>query len=102
MEAVQKAVSDAVQAVRNSPLLRRRFNRGREEETGPEVEHPVVVSPSKDSTPFIQGFSYRVQYMGKSIVETGHEQDHGCTDKAVELLWTDDGMWVHMYILDPV
>lgn len=88
MEAVQKAVSDAVQAVRNSPLLRRRF-RGRENSSEEAEEQTRAVSPVKDRTPFIQGFTYRVEYLGKAIVEPGQEQDHGCTDKAVQLLWTD-------------
>lgn len=88
MEAVQKAVSDAVQAVKNSPLLRRRFGGGGRENS--TEEEPVrAVSPDKDRTPFVAGFSYRVEYLGKSIVDQGQEQDHGCTDKAVQLLWSD-------------
>ena len=90
MEAVQKAVSDAVHAVRNSPLLRRRF--GGRDNTAEEVrveESSRAISPLKDRTPFVQGFSYRVEYLGKAVVETGQEQDHGCTDRAVALLWTE-------------
>ena len=88
MEAVQKAVSDAVQAVKNSPLLRRRFGGGGRENS--TEEEPVrAVSPDKDRTPFVAGFSYRVEYLGKSIVDQGQEQDHGCTDKAVQLLWSN-------------
>ena len=83
MEAVQKAVSDAVHAVRNSPLLKRRFG---DKEDKQEEEN---VLPEKDRTPFVQGFTYRVEYLGKSVVEQGLEQDHGCCDRAVELLWTD-------------
>ena len=89
MEAVQKAVSDAVQAVKNSPLLRRRFGGGGGRENSTEEEPARAVSPVKDRTPFVAGFSYRVEYLGKSIVEPGQEQDHGCTDKAVQLLWAD-------------
>ena len=89
MEAVQKAVSDAVQAVRNSPLLRRRFG-GREHVQEEDTEEQTrSISPLKDRSPFVQGFTYRVEYLGKSIVEPGQEQDHGCTDRAVDLLWTD-------------
>lgn len=96
MEAVQKAVSDAVHAVRNSPLLRRRFG-GRENTTEEvRVEEPSrAISPVKDRTPFIQGFSYRVEYLGKAIVEAGQEQDHGCTDRAVALLWTESKSLPH-------
>lgn len=84
MEVVQKAVNDAMHAVRNSPLLRRRFG-DREDPTEEQEE----LSPEKDRTPFVQGFSYRVEYLGKATVEPGQEQDHGCCDRAVELLWSE-------------
>ena len=84
MEAVRKAASDAVQAVRNSPLLRRRF--GTQDQQQPLADH-LVISPQKDRTPFVQGFYYRVDYLGKTHVATARAQDHGCTDSAVEQLW---------------
>lgn len=84
MEVVQKAVNEAVHAVRNSPLLRRRFG---DKEDPPEEEEEI--SPEKDHTPFVQGFTYRVEYLGKSNVDQGQEQDHGCCDRAVELLWKE-------------
>ena len=90
MEVVQKAVSEAVHAVRNSPLLRRRFG-DRENSRDDPDEEPL--SPEKDRTPFVQGFTYRVDYLGKAVVDPGQEQDHGCTDHAVELLWTNSELY---------
>lgn len=89
MEAVRKAASDAVQAVRNSPLLRRRFGTHDHQSPGTAAapDHPAI-SPQKDRTPFIQGFYYRVDYLGKTPVDSEQAQDHGCTDSAVELLHT--------------
>ncbi len=83
MEVVQKAVNEAMNAVRNSPLLRRRFG-DREEPSDEESEEFL---PEKDPTPFVQGFTYRLEYLGKSTVEAGQEQDHGCCDRAVDLMW---------------
>lgn len=85
MDAVRKAASEAVQAVRNSPLLRRRF--GTQDQQPPTSPDPPAISPQKDRTPFVQGFYYRVQYLGKTPVEPELAQDHGCTDSAVRLLW---------------
>ena len=85
MDAVRKAASEAVQAVRNSPLLRRRF--GTQDQHPPTSPEPPPLSPQKDRTPFVQGFYYRVQYLGKTVVEPELAQDHGCTDSAVKLLW---------------
>ena len=100
MDAVQKAVTDAVQAVRNSPLLRRRFGGGRQDNTPDTEPGARALTPEKTArTPFIQGFTYNVEYLGKAAVEQGQEQDHGCTDRAVELLWSDGKLSRHTQIL---
>ena len=83
MEVVQKAVNEAMHAVRNSPLLRRRFG----DREDPSDEENEEFSPEKDRTPFVQGFTYRLEYLGKSTVEAGQEQDHGCCDRTVDLMW---------------
>ncbi len=86
MDVVQKAVNDAVHAVKNSPLLKRRFG----DRDDPEEENDEEdIVPEKDRTPFVQGFSYRLEYLGKSNVVQGQEQDHGCCDHIVDLLWSE-------------
>lgn len=82
MEVVRKAA----QAVRNSPLLRRRF--GTQDPQAPTSPDPPDITPQKDRTPFVQGFYYRMDYLGKTPVDSESAQSHGCTDSAVELLWS--------------
>ena len=96
MEVVQKAVNEAMHAVRNSPLLRRRFGDRDEPE-----EDDEDISPEKDRTPFVQGFTYRLEYLGKSSVPEGQEQDHGCCDRAVDLVWGESKLHTHTYMPHP-
>ena len=67
MEAVKKAASDAVESIRNSPLLRRKFGTYQKTATRPDSEGegvggeaPRPLSPEKDRTPFVQGFYFQV------------------------------------------
>ena len=85
MDAVQKAVNEAVHAVKNSPLLRRRFG----DKDDPPEEEESDIAPERDRTPFVQGFTYKLEYLGKSNVPQGEEQDHGCCDRVVDLLWSE-------------
>ena len=52
MDVVRKAAD----ALKNSPLFRRRFGYGNQEQ-----EHTRVYHPEKDLTPFVQGIYYKVR-----------------------------------------
>lgn len=91
MEAMKKAASGAVDSIRNSPLFRRKFGTRSSPSQSPSEArcHPGAITPEKDPTPFVQGVYFHVNYLGKKSVDSYEAQDHGCTDEAVALLWSN-------------